>query len=118
MKSIKPNKVKIPRPPSIGEELLAIHLKEAKIDFVRQFRFHTTRLWKADFSLRGINGDILIEIEGGVFMKKGGHTTGKSYSENCIKYNHAALMGFVVLRFTTGQVQSGEAINFIKQYLK
>lgn len=97
---------------SVPEEIFALHCKVNKIDVVREFKFHPTRKWRADFAIP--DKMILIEIEGGVWIQ-GRHQTGTGFSADCEKYSHAALLGYKVFRFTPDMVKSGEAIGMIGQ---
>jgi hypothetical protein len=104
---------------NVGEELLAKHLKELGLQFVRGFAFDPGRRWEADFRItnRLLNGqEILIEVEGGIWTR-GRHTRGKGYEEDMRKYNRASVGGFMVLRFSTGQVKSLEAQDFLRKWL-
>ena len=93
---------------SDGEESLAIHIRALRLpDPVREFRFHPERKWRFDFAWP--DRKIAVEVEGGVFLPKGGHTTGVGYTKNCEKYNAAALLGWVVLRYTSAMVREGVA---------
>jgi len=100
------------REPSVGEVLLATHLKACKIDFEQEYKFHPKRKWRADFLISGKK--ILVEVEGGIWSG-GRHTRGKGYLGDMEKYNEAAMMGFTVLRFSTEQVKAGVAIKQIEQ---
>ncbi|MCT9260477.1 DUF559 domain-containing protein [Acinetobacter baumannii] len=100
------------REPSVGEVLLATHLRACKIDFEQEYKFHPKRKWRADFLITGTK--ILIEVEGGIWSG-GRHTRGKGYIGDMEKYNSAAMMGFTVLRFSTEQVKAGVAIKQIEQ---
>lgn len=73
-------------------------LKYSGIEYIKEYKFHPKRKWRADFYLPQLN--ILAEYEG-LNSEKSGHTTLVGYSLNCEKYNAAALMGFKVLRYTT-----------------
>ena len=86
----------------------------------KEFRFCTTRQWRFDFAiLDGHGADFGIEIEGGVWVRGGGgHNRGKAFIDDMEKYNHAALLGWRVLRFTPQQVLKGEAIAFIRKVLE
>lgn len=97
---------------SEGEETLSLHLKASGIAFEREFRFCSTRKWRADFHL--IGKMILIEVEGGVWSN-GRHTRGKGYIADMEKYNTAQNLGYKVLRFETAQVKSGMAIKAIEE---
>ncbi|WP_407580990.1 DUF559 domain-containing protein [Acinetobacter pittii] len=104
--------VKKERVVSEGEAALVQHLKSHKIGFEKEYKFHPTRKWRADFLITGTK--ILIEVEGGIWSG-GRHTRGKGYLGDLEKYNEAAMMGFTVLRFSTEQVKSGVAIKQIEQ---
>jgi very-short-patch-repair endonuclease len=96
---------------SEGEETLALILRASKIPFVREYRFHPTRQWRADFAL--VEHRVLIEVEGGIWSG-GRHLRGKGYEADLVKYNQAAIDGWSVLRFSTGQVKSGAAEGTIR----
>lgn len=109
-----------PKKLSPGEELFALHLRANKIDFMREYRFHDTRDWRADFYIA--QHSILIEIDGGntmAVMGKNGpvaigrHTQKADYS----KMNAATVLGYKVLRFTPSMVKSGEAIETVLMLL-
>lgn len=78
-------------------------------------RFHHKRQWKFDFAWN--NRKIAVEIEGGTWTG-GRHTTGDGFRKDCEKYNEAALLGWLVLRFTTDQVRSGYAIETTRRALE
>ncbi|WP_151817522.1 DUF559 domain-containing protein [Acinetobacter oleivorans] len=111
-KNKKRSSAKQTREPSIGEILLATHLRACKIDFEQEYKFHPKRKWRADFLITGKK--ILVEIEGGIWSG-GRHTRAKGYLGDMEKYNEAAIMGFTVLRFSTEQVKAGVAIKQIEQ---
>ncbi|HBU86657.1 MAG TPA: hypothetical protein DEF26_03230 [Acinetobacter sp.] len=115
-KNKKRRSAKQTREPSIGEVLLATHLKACKISFEQEYKFHPKRKWRADFLITGTK--LLVEVEGGIWMAGGGrHTRGKGYLGDMEKYNEAAIMGFTVLRFSTEQVKAGVAIKQIEQLM-
>ena len=111
-KNKKRRSAKQTREPSVGEVLLATHLKACKIDFEQEYKFHPKRKWRADFLITGTK--ILVEVEGGIWSG-GRHTRGKGYLGDMEKYNEAALLGYTVLRFDTKQVKSGLAIQKLEQ---
>ena len=57
------------------------------------------RMWRFDFAWPGAK--LAIEIDGGIFMKRGGHTNPIQFTQNCEKLNAAVELGWRVLRFTT-----------------
>lgn len=86
----------------------------------REFKFCPDRRWRFDFALinyqLGVHCNTGIEIEGGAFTQ-GRHTRGNGFIADMEKYNHAALLGWRVLRFTPAQVRDGTAIAFIRKVL-
>ena len=109
------NKVKGVKVESVGEAALIQQLRALKIEFVQEYKFHSTRKWRADFYIK--NTKLLIEVEGGIWSG-GRHTRGKGYIGDMEKYNAATMMGFQVLRFSTEQVTSGFAIKQIEGLVK
>jgi hypothetical protein len=91
--------------------LLEKHLKELKLDFISEFQFHPNRKWRFDLLLK--DGKTAIEIEGGIWSE-GRHNRGQGYQEDLDKYNEAAKMGFRVYRFSTEDVLTGKAKEFLK----
>lgn len=96
-----------------AQALLEIHMSELRIKWTPEFKFHPTRKWKADYK---VSPSVLVEIEGGVFSQ-GRHTRGVGYTKDCEKYNEAQSLGYKVYRFTTQQVLTGKAKEFLKKYL-
>jgi len=98
------------------EKLLASQMSAVRLpDAVRQHRFHPTRRWQFDFSYPEIK--LAIEVEGGTWVN-GAHNRGAHYESDCEKYNAAALLGWVVLRYTTNMVRDGKAIDQIESAYK
>ncbi|WP_094148712.1 DUF559 domain-containing protein [Acinetobacter johnsonii] len=97
---------------SEGEVILATALRALNIEFDQEFKFHPSRMWRADFHLKGKK--ILVEVEGGIWSN-GRHTRGKGYLGDLEKYNAATMMGYQVIRFSTEQVKSGKAIEQIEK---
>jgi len=110
-------KVKIPKPPSPGEERLALQLRSEKITgWVRQYKFYPNRQWHSDFAWTNPDIMLIVEVEGGVFSK-GRHVRPVGFTNDCSKYNEALLLGWRVLRVTTAQVKNGQALGWIKRGL-
>jgi hypothetical protein len=96
------------------------HLCELDMVRSKEFQFFPGRKWRFDFAISSWDGekkDIAIEIEGGAFTQ-GRHTRGVGFVNDLEKYNHAALQGWRLLRFTPRQVLDGTAIAFIKRVLE
>ena len=77
---------------------------------VREYRFNPKRKWRFDFAFIDPAIKLAIEIEGGTY-KKSRHTSARGFKADCEKYNQAALMGWIVLRFDAAMVNNLEAIN-------
>ena len=108
--------MKIPKPLNKAEETLAFQLRIAGIKFDREYKFALPRQFRADFHLIGLN--ILVEIEGGIWLPKGGrHNRPKGFLNDLEKYRLAALKGYTVLRYPTQDVIAGKAIRDIADFL-
>jgi hypothetical protein len=83
--------------------------------YKREVQFHRGRKWRFDFSWPNIM--VALEVEGGVWMARGGHTTGNGYTDNCEKYNEALFDGWRVFRITPAQVTASNLIR-IRDFLQ
>ena len=107
---------------SAAELLLAAQLEQAGIPFEREYRFHPSRKWRADFRIIDNRPvcepvtNLLIEVEGGAYVA-GRHTRGASFEADCEKYAAAAILGYRVIRATPRQVENGTALEWIKAAL-
>lgn len=101
------------------EERMAVILRsltqDTSLTFEREYKFHPTRNWRADFAIVDLH--ILIEVEGGVFSG-GRHTRGVGFTNDCEKYNEAALHHWMVLRFTGEQIKNGMAWKMIERAIE
>lgn len=68
-------------------------LPEHEFQFLVKRRFRFDRAWPGK--------KLAVELEGGTWMKKARHTTGRGYESDCEKYNLAQLNGWRVLRYTS-----------------
>ena len=80
---------------------------------VEEHRF-CKRRWR--FDLAWPDRKLAVEIEGGTWSH-GRHTRGKGFAMDCIKYNEATLLGWCVLRVTTGMVNDGSALQYVERAL-
>ncbi len=107
-------KGKLPKIRNVEEERLASQLTSSCVRYERQYKFCGDRKWRSDFAL--LREKLLVEIEGGIWLRKGAHNTGVAITRDCEKYNAAALLGWAVMRFTTDMVRNGEAWKKILEY--
>ena len=73
------------------------------------------RRWTADFCFVGRR--LLIEVDGAVWVK-GGHTSGRGYTEDRERDAEALCCGYYTLRVTPAQIESGQVIRWIERLLK
>jgi very-short-patch-repair endonuclease len=99
---------------SVGEATFALHCKAYKLNPVREYRFHQVRKWRFDFCWPDLM--LAVEIEGGIW-KMGRHNTPSGMIADIEKYNHATILGFRLLRYTTEQVHLGIAIQEVRAFI-
>jgi len=92
------------------EAAMAFQLDAAGLPrYVREYRF-CQRRWRADFAF--IPQRILVEVEGF------GHHKLNRYHGDIEKYNHAAILGWAVIRVTGAMVKDGRALAVVEQALE
>lgn len=102
--------------PNDTADLLAFQMRVAGLpEPVREFQFHPTRRWR--FDLAYPKRMLAIECEGGTWMR-GRHNFGHGYENDMRKYNSGALLGWCILRYSTGMIKSGEALDELSRILK
>jgi very-short-patch-repair endonuclease len=66
---------------------------------VPEYKFDPERKWRFDFAWPDVK--VAVELEGAVWKGRfGGHTSGKGYLKDIEKYNRAASLNWLVLRYT------------------
>jgi hypothetical protein len=103
----QPGMSKKPAVEKLAEDMaaLGLHPKREYL-FAKSIKRH----WRNDFCF--VSERLIIEIEGGVYTG-GRHVTGKGFEDDAVKYNTAVLMNYRVLRFSSGQVYSGYALQTV-----
>jgi very-short-patch-repair endonuclease len=99
---------------SKGEEEFALYCRSEHLVPEREYRFHPNRRWRFDFAFP--DEMLAVEIEGGIWTG-GRHGRGAGFEKDCEKYNHAAIMGWTVLRYSTQMVMDGTAINDVLEVI-
>jgi len=95
---------KAPRKPSSLELEAFWRIKQAKLpEPTKEHLFCPGRRFR--FDLAYPDKKIAIELEGGVWIQ-GRHNRGKGFISDCEKYNLACLMGWKVLRYTAGKMET------------
>ena len=100
---------------SIGEKSFELQLRVRKIEYEKEFQFNPNRKFRADFKIKDYL--ILVEIEGGT-RTQGRHTRHDGFERDCIKYNSACKLGYMVLRGTTEMVKSGKLLNDLTELME
>lgn len=79
-----------------------------------EYRFHPKRKWR--FDMAWVEQKVAVEIQGGIWIK-GGHTTGAGITRDCEKLDEGVKLGWKVFHFTKEQIESGYAVDTIKEAL-
>lgn len=82
------------------------------VECVREYRFHPTRQWRFDYAIPDLR--IAIEIDGGIWIN-GRHNRPSGYLGDMEKFNAAATLGWVVLKFTPQEQYSQKTLELITQ---
>jgi len=111
------------RYPSKAEQLFAFQCAAEKLpSHVREYCFALSigRAWRFDFAWPDLK--VAVEIEGlvkrfinGKPYMLGRHATFSGFTEDCIKYANANILGWHVLRFNQALVKDGSAIELTAQ---
>lgn len=67
----------------------------------REWKFCSDRRWRFDYAFLATN--VAIEIEGGMWIR-GRHVRPLGYEKDMEKYNRAAELGWLVLRYPVGRI--------------
>ncbi len=83
-----------------------------------EVKFHNERRWRFDFTYQNyaIGKKIAIEIEGGTWIS-GRHNHPTSIQKDMEKYNAAAKLGWLVLKYTPKQWREGLVISDLSELL-
>jgi very-short-patch-repair endonuclease len=97
-------------------DLFAVLLAtKSGLTVVQEHRFHSTRKWRFDYCLP--DKMIAIEQEGGAHTR-GRHTRGEGFIKDMEKYNTAATLGWIVLRFTPEQMLKAKTMDMIEAVIR
>jgi very-short-patch-repair endonuclease len=93
----------------------ALCKKDIGIECSKEYRFHPTRKWRFDYAFPAHK--TAVEVDGGLWIQ-GRHNRPKGYINDMEKFNTAASMGWVVLKFTPDELYKSATLNLIKLTLK
>ena len=80
------------------------------IELVSEHKFHPTRKWRFDYA--NIEHKIALEVDGGVWSN-GRHTRGSGYVKDLEKFNHAAMLGWRVLKVQPNELMTLETVKMV-----
>jgi very-short-patch-repair endonuclease len=82
------------------------------IELIKEYMFCSGRKWRFDYAIPELK--IAIEQDGGVWSG-GRHTRPVGYLKDLDKFNTAASMGWIVLKFTPSDMFKADTFNIIKE---
>lgn len=82
---------------------------------VEEYQFHPKRKWRIDYAWP--DRRLAVEVEGGIY-NRGRHVRPVGFLGDVEKYNALTMAGWALLRFTWKQMQNGEAIDLIQEFLE
>lgn len=97
----------------VASDLRALGLMEG---CQRQYRFHPTRKWAADFAWIADDEKIILEVNGGTYIRgrnRGAHSRGPRQRQDYEKWTTASLMGWVVLLVDSKDVKEGRHVELV-----
>lgn len=80
-----------------------------------EYRFHPDRKWRFDFAWPNVK--LALEVEGGIYIRKG-HATISGIKRDMEKYNAAACLWWRVLRVTPDNLCMQETVDMVKTCMK
>ena len=85
-------------------------IPETELALIPGRRFRCDLVW--------LTARLIVEVQGGVWLPKGGHTGGKGQIDDMFKLNTLQLLGWRVLQVTPKQVTSGELQRLLAEAFK
>lgn len=102
-----------PKNPRNAKDAFTLLLRQRiGVECVKEYRFHPTRQWRFDYAIPDLR--IAIEIDGGIWIN-GRHNRASGYLGDMEKFNAAATLGWVVLKFTPQEQYSQKTLELITQ---
>lgn len=107
--------------PSTLERKLMIQFDLSEVlavrDYARELQFLPDRQFRLDFAWEAEM--VALEADGGIWegSNRGRHMRAGGYNNDCEKCNLAAIQGWRVLRVTTKQVNSGQALEWVESII-
>lgn len=80
-----------------------------------EYRFHPVRRWRMDYAWP--DAKLALEVDGGVWVR-GKHGRGSGIVKDHEKQNHAAALGWRILRVQPRNLLAASTFEFIRQALE
>lgn len=80
-----------------------------------EYRFHPARKWRLDWAFERDGKKVALEMEGVSKTGASRHQAIGGFLKDMEKYNEAALAGWLVLRCTVRQFETGEVFALLKR---
>jgi hypothetical protein len=85
---------------------------------VAEYPIDKTRKWRADYCWPAAEHRLILEVQGGLFIKGGGrHNRGAALVKEYEKLNAACCLGYRVLFITPEQMKSGAVVDLVAKAL-
>lgn len=98
------------------EQELLFQIKVARLPVPReQHLWHPTINYRADLCFE--RERLIVEVDGGVYLRHGHHNSGKGYEYDRVRDAEALTLGYAVLRVTPSMVKDGSAIAYVERVL-
>ena len=97
------------------EVVLAFQLHASGLTPERQYKFDPCRKYRADFAFP--ERRLIVEVNGGTWMVKSGHSTGTGIQRDYEKANTAQMLGWTYLQFTSKEIYDGSAIKMVEDFM-
>lgn len=83
-------------------EVVIDYYREVGIELTTEYRFTPTRDYRFDFV--HLPSKVALEVQGGVWLPRGGHTSGAGYTKDIEKENLALQLGYRVMKCVPADV--------------
>jgi very-short-patch-repair endonuclease len=101
------------------EEAFAMQIHAYELpEPVRQYRMPELPERRYTYDFAWIEQRLLVEVQGGLYMAKGGHNTANGIDRDCEKIALAMVNGYRVLPVTGMQVRDGRAIAWVDTLIR
>ena len=98
------------------EDEFCFQLDLKKIKYEREVSVIPGRRYRWDVALLPLSRKILVEVNGGIWIK-GGHSTGGGIERDAEKLNLATIAGYKTLIVTAKHIKSGRALRWVEEIL-